>query len=71
MCVSTSTRPRGTRSAMIPPKGPTTIIGTERANAARPTMNGEPVSWSASHPSVTMSIQRAVLRRKPEIQSRR
>src|SRR5439155_1510019 len=36
-----------------------------------PTMNGEPVSWSASQPSVTRSIQRATLRKKPDAQSHR
>ena len=46
-------------------------MGAERAKAASPTMNGEPVSWSASQPSTTRSIQRAVLRQRPESQSRR
>src|SRR5262245_1990996 len=56
---------------MTPLSGPSTIMGAERANAASPTMNGEPVSSSASHPSTTMSIQRAALRKSPESQSRR
>ncbi len=51
--------------------GPNTIIGAERANAASPTMNGESVSWKASHPSRTRSIQRAPLMQSPDTHSRR
>jgi hypothetical protein len=45
--------------------------GAARANAATPTMNGEPVSCSASQPSVRRSIQRATFTQSPEAQSRR
>jgi hypothetical protein len=69
--VKSSTRPRWKRSATTPAKGPKIIMGAERAKAARPTMKGEPVSWSASQASTTRSIQRAALTQKPEIQSRR
>jgi hypothetical protein len=59
------------RSATTPAKGPKAIMGAERTNTASPTMKGEPVIESASQPSTTRSIQRAVLTQKPEIQSRR
>ena len=59
------------RSASRPVKGPSSIIGAERANAATATMNGESVSWKASQPSRTRSIQRAPLTQRPESQSRR
>src|SRR5262249_47070560 len=69
--VNSSTRPRWIRSAMTPLNGPSTIMGAERAKAVSPTMNGEPVSSQASQPSTTRSIQRAVLRQRPESQRRR
>jgi hypothetical protein len=69
--VKTSTRPRCMRSATRPVNGPTSIIGAERANAATATMNGESVSWKASQPSRTRSIQRTALTQRPESQSRR
>ena len=59
------------RSATMPANGPSAIIGAERAKAASPTMNGDPVSWRASQPSTTRSIQRAVLTQRPETQRRR
>jgi|RhiMetdeSRZDD1v2_1073273.scaffolds.fasta_scaffold84925_6 hypothetical protein len=55
----------------MPVNGPTTMRGAARANAATPTMNGEPVNCSASHPSVTRSIHRATFTQSPETQSRR
>jgi hypothetical protein len=47
------------------------MSGAERAKAARPTMNGESVSWNASQPRRIRSIQRAPLTHRPESQSRR
>jgi hypothetical protein len=70
-CAMVRTRPRGIRSATMPANGPTIIRGAERAKAATPTMNGEPVICSASQPSVTRSTQRAMLTTRPEAQSRR
>jgi hypothetical protein len=69
--VNTSTRPRCIRSATMPVKGPRTMSGAERAKAARPTINGESVSWNASQPRRIRSIQRAPLTHRPESQSRR
>ena len=69
--VKTSTRPRCMRSATRPVNGPRSIIGAERAKAATATMNGESVSWKASQPSRTRSIQRAPLTQRPESQRRR
>ncbi len=66
-----STRPRWIRSARMPVNGPSTINGADRAKAARPTMNGESVSWNASHPSNTRSIQRAPFTQSPDSQRRR
>jgi hypothetical protein len=64
-------RARETRSATMPVNRPTTMSGAVRAKAARPTKNGEPVSWRASHPRVTRSTQRATLTKRPETKSRR
>ena len=46
-------------------------MGTARQNAATPTISGESVRESASQPSTTRSIQRAVLLQRPVSQRSR
>src|SRR4051794_30300529 len=68
---ATSNRPLGTRSISRPVNRPSTIIGAKRQKAATPTMNGEPVSSSASQPSTRKSSQRPTLTQRPASQRRR
>ena len=59
------TRTRGRRSASTPAKGPSSIMGAARQNAATPTIRGESVRARASQPRTRRSIQRAVLAQSP------
>jgi hypothetical protein len=56
-CVTISSRRFGTRSAIRPPKAPSSSIGTNWSAVTKPTATPEPVSVSTTQISATICIQ--------------